>query len=79
MVWGLAFTMLCRPDPSLPNPRWLQTDPFTLSAYVLSLQHIKAPDAKGRLTVLLNSISTGCKFVSMSVRRVGVPGRDRSC
>ncbi|KDD73551.1 fructose-1-6-bisphosphatase, partial [Helicosporidium sp. ATCC 50920] len=49
-----------------------ETDPFTLSAYVLSLQHIKAPDAKGRLTVLLDAISTGCKLVAMLVRKADV-------
>ncbi|KDD74496.1 fructose-1-6-bisphosphatase [Helicosporidium sp. ATCC 50920] len=52
----------------------LQTDPFTLSSYVLSNQHLKAPEAKGHLTLLLNAISTGCKFVSMAVQRAGVAG-----
>ncbi len=53
------------------DPYMLQTDPFTLSAFVLSQQHIKAPGARGHLTVLLNAIAVGCKFVSTSVRKVG--------
>lgn len=37
---------------------------------MLSQQHIKAPGARGHLTVLLNAIAVGCKFVSSSVRKV---------
>lgn len=44
---------------------------------MLAQQHIKAPGARGHLTVLLNAIAVGCKFVSSSVRKVcafvGVP------
>lgn len=56
------------------DPVMLQTDPFTLSAFVLSQQHIKAPGARGHLTVLLNAIAVGCKFVSSSVRKAGLAG-----
>jgi len=54
----------------------VQTDPFTLSAWILSQQHIKAPQARGHLTVLLNAICVGCKFVSTAVRRAGVARND---
>jgi fructose-1,6-bisphosphatase len=47
----------------------LQTDPLTLSAWILTQQH-KSAGARGRLTVLLNAIGVGCKFVSSAVRRV---------
>ncbi|GAB4816067.1 hypothetical protein N2152v2_003113 [Parachlorella kessleri] len=56
------------------DPAMLQTDPFTLSAFVLSQQHIQAPSARGHLTVLLNAITVGCKFVSTSVRKAGLAG-----
>lgn len=56
------------------DPIMLQTDPSTLSAYVLAQQHIKAPGARGHLTVLLNAIAVGCKFVSSSVRKAGLAG-----
>ena len=46
-----------------------QTDPLTLSAWILTQQH-RSPNARGRLTVLLNAIGVGCKFVSAAVRRV---------
>jgi hypothetical protein len=47
----------------------VQTDPLTLSAWILTQQH-KSAGARGRLTVLLNAIGVGCKFVSSAVRRV---------
>lgn len=52
------------------------TDPFTLSSYVLRQQHLTAPDAEGHLTLLLNAITVGCKFVASAVRRAGVAGSD---
>jgi fructose-1,6-bisphosphatase I len=54
----------------------VQTDPFTLSAWILSRQHITVPQARGHLTVLLNAICVGCKFISTAVRRAGVAGND---
>jgi fructose-1,6-bisphosphatase I len=57
------------------DPILSQTDPFTLSAWILSQQN-RAPQARGHLTVLLNSICVGCKFVATSVRRAGVAGND---
>jgi hypothetical protein len=48
------------------------TDPFTLSAFILQQQHLKAPGARGSLTMLLNSICVGCKFLSTAVRRVSL-------
>ena len=64
------------PAATAPPP---QTDPLTLSAWILTQQH-KSAGARGRLTVLLNAIGVGCKFVSSAVRRVGAgllggPGR----
>lgn len=47
----------------------MQTDPLTLSAWILTQQH-RSPGARGRLTVLLNAIGVGCKFVASAVRRV---------
>lgn len=46
-----------------------QTDPLTLSAWILTQQH-RSAGARGRLTVLLNAIGVGCKFVASAVRRV---------
>ncbi|KAI7839213.1 hypothetical protein COHA_007026 [Chlorella ohadii] len=51
----------------------LQTDPLTLSAWILTQQH-RSPGARGRLTVLLNAIGVGCKFVASAVRRAGLAG-----
>ena len=56
--------------PLAPFPA--QTDPLTLSAWILTQQH-KSAGARGRLTVLLNAIGVGCKFVSSAVRRVRRP------
>lgn len=56
--------------PAAPFPA--QTDPLTLSAWILTQQH-KSAGARGRLTVLLNAIGVGCKFVSSAVRRVRRP------
>ena len=61
------------PRPAPPRPPPVQTDPLTLSAWVLAQQH-DVPRARGRLTMLINSISVGCKFVANSVRRVGANG-----
>ena len=35
-------------------------------------QHIKAPGSRGSLSMLINAICVGCKFVSTSVRRAGL-------
>jgi fructose-1,6-bisphosphatase I len=53
----------------------LQTDPFTLSAWILSQQQ-RSPQARGHLTMLLNAICVGCKFLSSAVRRAGIAGTD---
>lgn len=55
------------------NSALLETDPLTLSAWILTQQH-KSVGARGRLTVLLNAIGVGCKFVSSAVRRAGLAG-----
>ena len=53
-----------------------ETDPFTLTAWILNEQQRTSPEARGKLTILLNSICVGCKFLSTSVRRAGVAGND---
>ena len=60
------------PDPDLVHPSlwYSQTDPFTLSAWIMSQQHSVAPEARGRLTILLHAITVGCKFVASAVRKV---------
>lgn len=50
-----------------------ETDPLTLSAWILAQEH-KSLGARGRMTMLLNSIGVGCKFVSSAVRRAGLAG-----
>ena len=68
------------PPPPHPTHRSSssQTDPFTLSAWILDQQHkARGPDhprVRGRLTMLINAISVGCKFVSSAVRRAGLAG-----
>eukprot|EP00887_Chlorella_sp_A99_P000073 scaffold16.g73.t1 len=54
----------------------LKTDPLTLSAWVLAQQHAqpRTRPARGRLTMLINSIAVGCKFVANSVRKAGLAG-----
>lgn len=37
------------------------TDPTPLGAFIVEQQHKLAPDASGRLTLLLNSIGVACK------------------
>lgn len=46
------------------------TDPETLSSWILTQQHLRAPEAKGNLTQLLTAIAVGCKFVASAVRKV---------
>ena len=36
----------------------------------MSQQHSVAPEARGRLTILLHAITVGCKFVASAVRKV---------
>lgn len=62
-------------EQSLAGESMSQTDPFTLSAWILTKQH-RNPQARGNLTILLNSICVGCKFLSTAVRRAGVAGND---
>jgi hypothetical protein len=45
------------------------TDPETLSSWILDQEHLKAPDARGSLTQLLTAIAVGCKFVASAVRK----------
>lgn len=56
----------------------LKTDPFTLPAWILD-QQSKArgpnqPRVRGRLSILINSISVGCKYVANAVRKAGLAG-----
>lgn len=62
-----ASLIRTRPTPPFDNS---QTDPFTLSAWIMSQQHSVAPEARGRLTILLHAITVGCKFVASAVRKV---------
>ena len=63
-----------------PGAEVARTDPITLSAWLLQSQHIKAPAARGSLTILLNAICVSCKFVESAVRKVSwiVEGGERS-
>lgn len=45
------------------------TDLMTITRFVLSEQS-KHPEAQGDLTILLNNIVLGCKFVCSAVRKV---------
>lgn len=45
------------------------TDPETLSSWILEQQHLKAPLAQGNLTQLLTAVAVGCKFVASAVRK----------
>ncbi|KAK9831444.1 hypothetical protein WJX81_006023 [Elliptochloris bilobata] len=68
--WTVA-TML----PAQSNPMSeLRTNPVTLSMYILQQQHIKAPHARGNLSILLNAICVACKFVESAVRKAGLAG-----
>jgi hypothetical protein len=42
------------------------TDPETLSVWVLQQQAIQAPLAKGHLSMLLTNIATGCEYLMLS-------------
>ena len=53
-----------------PGAEVARTDPITLSAWLLQSQHIKAPAARGSLTILLNALCVSCKFVESAVRKV---------
>eukprot|EP00208_Stichococcus_sp_RCC1054_P005140 CAMPEP_0206136814 /NCGR_PEP_ID=MMETSP1473-20131121/2037_1 /ASSEMBLY_ACC=CAM_ASM_001109 /TAXON_ID=1461547 /ORGANISM="Stichococcus sp, Strain RCC1054" /LENGTH=353 /DNA_ID=CAMNT_0053529609 /DNA_START=178 /DNA_END=1239 /DNA_ORIENTATION=+ len=50
------------------------TDPETLSSWILMQQREKAPDASGNLTMLLTAVAVGCKFVASAVRKAGLAG-----
>ena len=42
------------------------TDPETLSSWILTQQHLRAPEAKGNLTQLLTAVAVGCKVNAAS-------------
>lgn len=46
----------------------------TLSSWILTQQHLRAPNAQGNLTILLTAIAVGCKFVASAVRKAGLAG-----
>ena len=50
----------------------LRTDLMTITRHVLNEQS-KFPEARGDLTILLNNIVLGCKFVCSSVSKVLSP------
>ena len=47
----------------------MRTDLMTITRYVLNEQS-RFPEARGDLTILLNNIVLGCKFVCSSVSKV---------
>jgi fructose-1,6-bisphosphatase I len=47
----------------------MRTDLMTITRHVLNEQS-KFPEARGDLTILLNNIVLGCKFVCSSVSKV---------
>ncbi|KAK9829434.1 hypothetical protein WJX72_005853 [[Myrmecia] bisecta] len=51
-----------------------RTDPQTLTNFILNQQHLKAPQARGHLSILLNAIAVSCKFVESAVRKAGLAG-----
>lgn len=50
------------------------TDPEPLSSFILHHQQAVAPEAKGKLNLLLTNIAVACKFVAQAVRKAGVAG-----
>lgn len=50
------------------------TDPTPLSSFIMGHQLLVAPQAKGKLNLLLTSIAVSCKFVAQAVRKAGVAG-----
>jgi fructose-1,6-bisphosphatase I len=48
-----------------------RTDLLTLSRFVLNEQS-KYPESRGDLTILLNNIVLGCKFVCSAVNKAGL-------
>ena len=46
------------------------TDPETLSSWILAQQRARAPEASGNLTMLLTAVAVSCKFVASAVRKV---------
>lgn len=50
------------------------TDPEPLSSFILHQQIAVAPEAKGKLNLLLTNIAVACKFVAQAVRKAGVAG-----
>lgn len=57
-------------DNQLPDSASLET----LTSYIISEQQHVAPHARGHLTILLNAIATGCKFLASAVRKAGLAG-----
>ncbi|CAL8470986.1 g10528 [Coccomyxa elongata] len=51
-----------------------RTDPVTLTQWILTQQQIKAPNARGNLSILLNAICVACKYVEAAVRKAGLAG-----
>ena len=49
----------------------LESNPITLTRSIMNDQR-RHPDAKGDLTMILNSITLACKFVSNAVRKAGI-------
>lgn len=53
------------------------TDPTPLSSFIMGHQLLVAPQAKGKLNLLLTSIAVSCKFVAQAVRKAS--GKDVWC
>lgn len=49
----------------------LDSNPLTLTRWILSQQQAH-PEAKGDLTLILQSIALSCKFIAMAVRKAGI-------
>lgn len=49
----------------------IESNPITLTRSIMS-QQTRHPDAKGDLTMILNSLMLACKFVSNAVRKAGI-------
>ena len=52
-----------------PVQEMANTDLMTITRFVLNEQG-RHPEARGDLTILLNNIVLGCKFVCSAVRKV---------
>jgi len=51
--------------------RDLQTNPYTLSRWILTQQQAH-PNSRGDLTILLDSIATACKVISNAAKKAGI-------